>query len=230
MELQQLLPVGKKVPLGPPTSGEEYLALVRNEALQLPQWTRSEPIQLDTRPTILQDARDLFKVSFKNKLPNELLPTQQWCMDRLADFRNLKRNLTHTKPIPIQGNLDQMINQEDPKLGTILSLNQPKLLNWLARHITLLEKPTERICKWIYCFLVKLDPLMEGQDQAMLRDLVKKVIEKRTTVAETMSTLLDQKETVDGIVDKLFVQMTLLVLIISNEFGQRDLADRYKTI
>jgi hypothetical protein len=68
MDKQQLLPVGN-VPVGIPTSGEEYLALVRKEASELPDWTRiNKKLKTDHRPTLLENHQHYFKHNYPKSI------------------------------------------------------------------------------------------------------------------------------------------------------------------
>jgi hypothetical protein len=211
MERQQLLPVGN-IPNGLPASGEEYLAMVRQEALRLPDWTRTtKDFKKDLEPTLLEDVQAIFEEKEERFLvPDKLLPTEGWKQRRIEDFNQYKINLHKVTKLAVHGEVRVFMRENDAKIGYTLNWNQPKVIRLLEQHIEWLNNPTLRMIRWIYILLLRCDPLMESNDQHKLRDLLKKLQQVRYGLKES---------------DSFFITLTLCILVLSTVFGQRDLGD-----
>jgi hypothetical protein len=147
MERQQLLPVGS-LPVGLPSSGEEYLAMVREEERKLPNWTRTnKKLKNDTGPTILEDAQAIFTAKQEvYSIPEDLLPTEGWKLRRLNEYRMYKNNLPKIPKIELKnGKTDEFLKENDPKIGYTLNWSQPQVLNLLGKHTTWVQTPTLRM-------------------------------------------------------------------------------------
>ena len=197
--MQPVLPVGD-LPQGIPMDGMEYLALCRLEASKIPDLMVHSTTY--SKPIIYQPDAIL------NEIPKESRPTQGWIKERLGEFRKLSKvrarpNLQKSELSQSFTAWKQYFKQNKPRL---LPLNQQTLLRILNSFVEQDIETNELV--WIYGLLARLDKLLEADDQAMLRELMKKV-----------RLLRGSRD------DENFIGCTLLIVIIGHEFGQRDLLD-----
>ena len=206
--MQPVLPVGQ-LPEGMPMDGMEYLALCRQEAALIPDLM----VARIERPAATLEPTNFEYESSNNDLINpisiELKPCQEWVNQRLMDFKilakskNVRRDLEKKQMNQSLANWKLFFNSNKPRL---LPLNQRQILKLLNSFLACDIERSDII--WIYGLLARLDPLLEADDEAMLRELMKKV---RTCRPATM--------------DEYFVGCTLIIVIIGHVFGQRDLLD-----
>jgi hypothetical protein len=147
MDRHQLLPVGS-LPVGLPSSGEEYLAMVREEERKLPNWTRTtKKLKTDSAPTILEDAQAIFTA--KDELftiPEQMLPTEAWKLRRLNEYRMYKNNLSKIPKLDLpKTKMEDLLKEMEPKIGYAINWTQPQVLSLLEKHIGWVHHPNVRM-------------------------------------------------------------------------------------
>jgi hypothetical protein len=224
--MDQALPVGDKLPSGIPLTGEEYLAIVRAEAREIPDvmvWENPCPDTLTETCSLLPSACDYFGSQNKHDIHSSLHPSKGWIAARIADFKRLRALISSSKAVTVPKRIADwrkfMYEQHEvPRLPVLKTLTQSKTLKLLEMHIEWIEnrKLFGRVMtQWIYGLLLNLDTLLEAGDQSMLRELMKTVRAKR------MDYIKDHRV----LNQPIFVGLTLVIVIIGTEFGQRDLLD-----
>ena len=138
--------------------------------------------------------------SSKRKPPNEWIQSTRKNFKQLSSLR-LDKNPAVTKLSCKQ--LEEFIKSAKPKL---MPVHQSKLLRLLQSFIEKELNLNDLI--WIYGLLARLDTLLEADDVAMLRELMKWVISSRL-----------------GTNGDYYIGCTMIIVIIGWEFGQKDLLD-----
>ncbi|KAI8896140.1 hypothetical protein BC833DRAFT_598683 [Globomyces pollinis-pini] len=145
---QQTLPVGQLNSTGIPMTGEEYLAMVRSEANQIPHLmvSKTKIDQPDYSNTILTNHRQIF-IETENpyKIPTHLYPTQGWLSTQLNQFNILKSKLNslNAEDCKVQiGKVNDWIayckvKENQPTLKLLKTLNQQKTITLLQRMVQL---------------------------------------------------------------------------------------------
>jgi hypothetical protein len=208
----QSLPVSEQVPTGMPTSGEEYLALVRKEARQTPSFFTSKKrnAKYESSTILVDHQLNFLEPKVINELPSKDLPTLEWFNAQRHRYHILKSKLYQAKKINIdlqQNNLNNLVSQEC-KMGILNQLTHIQTIQ-MMEYILNANDFTLKKLLWIYGLLVRLDLLIEADDIYLLRLVCKKLRAVRS-----------EGET--------FVGLTLIIIIIANEFGQKDLGDEYR--
>ncbi|KAJ3271870.1 hypothetical protein HDV01_006155 [Terramyces sp. JEL0728] len=213
-----LLPVAQKAPQRIPQSGEEYLAQVRQQAQKIPDWTSSKTEILGKTNSILNNPRELFQQSNNpHKIPAEHCPSPGWINERIQDFKKL-RQLLSTFPKGLKPSIKNA-NQEwkklmynankQPSIRAISALDQNRTIKLLECHYQWYSNYQKNMDQWIYALLLRCDNLLEAGDIHTLRRLCAKIKERRFGLEYGNE----------------FIGCTLLIAIIADFFGQKDLAD-----
>ena len=207
--------------------GMEYLALCRQEASLIPDLlvysgtvesltvetiadsSKTDSISTDIIDNTLGTSEHNSKnnsitlkveQSSKRKPPNEWIQSTRKSFKQLSSLR-LDKNPAVTKMSCKQ--LEEFIRSARPKL---MPVHQSKLLRLLQSFIAKELNLNDLI--WIYGLLARLDTLLEADDVAMLRELMKWVISSRL-----------------GTNGDYYIGCTMIIVIIGWEFGQKDLLD-----
>ncbi|XP_020246856.1 uncharacterized protein LOC109824636 isoform X2 [Asparagus officinalis] len=201
---------------GPPEDGWEYLRRVRWESAHIP---KVKVVKLNSSKLTSEQTAYMPSIPEITKCPQNLLPLKDWENVFLADFSELRQEISVLessyneldKPTPTKQSYSlQQLKKSTPTLTTILGMDAISRAATLRNSISSLETAdvlSRDDCLWLFALCAAVDTPLHADTCASLRCLLRKC-----------SSLMALKSEPDEEV----AMWSILVTIAGKYFGQLD--------
>ncbi|KAI8643032.1 survival motor neuron interacting protein 1-domain-containing protein [Parasitella parasitica] len=206
------IPLSKKDPElvnGIPVSGEDYLLVVRNQAKKCAQTVVAPP------PALIKKIQLPLHFQFcdNHVAKTEDQASSAWRKGFSKPFKSYQKfvqdtkqqSTTHKEITSIDEAYKILYTQNQDIISFIPTLSQHTILRLLKYHIQWLDKDIALKCRWMFCLLVFLDPVLTSNNISVLRDVSRECIKVRASTPQELAPL------------------NIIISVIADVFGQSDL-------
>lgn len=205
---------------GPPLDGLEYLRRVRWEAAQVP---KVKVVRLDSTKLTSEQTAYMPSIPVIPKCPQNLLPSKDWENVFLADFSELRQEITVLQSSCEEPSLDnvckapskqsdciQQLKKNPPTLTAILGMDAVCRAAALRKSISSFEAASNLSkddCLWLFALCAAVDTPLHADTCASLRSLLRKC-------SGLLALKLESDEEV--------AMLSILITVAGKYFGQLD--------
>ena len=207
-----------------PLTGHQYILKVRTEASAVPDIMTCNLKQNSLPPVKDEFKHEMVKWGIQEKVVKDNILNSVWIHEFTRDFKRLKSHLNEYWSRSSPESSDKALPKDEcnwykalynektisPTLSTLSQINHPTSLMLIQYHLKWLKNNEIRQNQgiWLFSCLLRLDPLLTSDQISILRDLSRRCIHIRDNcIPFSMN----------------FIMASILITIISQVFGQKDL-------